>query len=434
MGRYKLIHLLLLALGVLIPLNVWSLPHLPHPNLPGRFVRFNELDQCPKLSKRETPKSAKEVRPDDIRVVMALGDSISAGLLARPARSSPSSHTFPQISFLPKSVDIQEYRGVSYPIGADPGAVTIPNILSHFISSSSDGRSEQVQGGSTGHHPPVACLQGFGVRGCMPRPDEDGLNAAISGSVSSSLIRQVEDYLLPKLLELDLPKKGEWVYLNLGIGANDICAFCLSPNITLSGDFPFARELGSPGSPKQFANDIRTAINTLRPHIPHLIVNIIGLLRVSSLYRLTLKTPYCQPPLLPHIPHLPLECGCAMIPGPAGDWTRRKMDELGEDYDEAVLELVREWEQEGDEGFGVIWQPGSAIDLENYPIKALSPLDCFHPSEAAHQRVAAGFWNRLTLSLEEKYQPIKWDDEIWVRCLEEDDRFPIGMVSESLQT
>ena len=43
-------------------------------------------------------------------------------------------------------------------------------------------------------------------------------------------------------------------------------------------------------------------------------------------------------------------------------------------------------------------QPGAAIDLAHWPIEALSPVDCFHPSEKAHQRVAAGFWNRLTLS------------------------------------
>lgn len=44
-------------------------------------------------------------------------------------------------------------------------------------------------------------------------------------------------------------------------------------------------------------------------------------------------------------------------------------------------------------------QPGAAIDLEHWPVEALSPVDCFHPSEAAHQRVAAGIWNRLTMSL-----------------------------------
>lgn len=31
------------------------------------------------------------------------------------------------------------------------------------------------------------------------------------------------------------------------------------------------------------------------------------------------------------------------------------MDELGEAYDEAVLEIVREWEKEDDEHFGAIW-------------------------------------------------------------------------------
>lgn len=66
--------------------------------------------------------------------------------------------------------------------------------------------------------------------------------------------------------------------------------------------------------------------------------------------------------------------------------------------------------------------------------------------------MAAGIWNRLTLSLvrlllslwqikeliafnlqEEKYLPISWDDEIMVRCLEEDDRVSVGMVSESFR-
>lgn len=50
-----------------------------------------------------------------------------------------------------------------------------------------------------------------------------------------------------------------------------------------------------------------------------------------------------------------------------------------------------------------IRQPGKTVDLENWPIEALSPVDCFHPSEKAHQRVAAGFWNRLTMSLVSGY-------------------------------
>lgn len=367
--RYSPVAQFLLVL-VLIPVNCWSLPpHLPKPQLPGKLVPFSRLHECPSLRPRVYPTVAKDVRPDDFRVIMALGDSITAGLLARGSRSS-----------------------------------------------------KEITGSSKGKHPPVTCLNGWGIKGCAERPEEDGLNAAVSGSVSAGLLRQVEDFILPRLKDMEI-RKEDWKFVNLGIGANDICSFCLYPNIT---DIDFS------GSPKRFAKDIKHAVNALRKNVPNIIVNIIGLFRVSAIYKLTLKDPYCQPPLFPYpIPHFPLECSCALLPGPTGDWTRQKMDELGEAYDEAVLEIVREWEKEGDEHFGAIWQPGTAIDLPNYPITALSPIDCFHPSEASHQRMAAGIWNRLTLNLEEKYLPISWDDEIMVRCLEEDDRVSVGMTSES---
>lgn len=44
-------------------------------------------------------------------------------------------------------------------------------------------------------------------------------------------------------------------------------------------------------------------------------------------------------------------------------------------------------------------QPGSAVDIANYPIEAVSDVDCFHPSSDAHGRLAAGFWNRYHLDL-----------------------------------
>lgn len=121
---------------------------------------------------------------------MALGDSITAGLLARGSRSSSASsapsQVDPQRPLLP-FLDIQEYRGLSYPIGSDPGAITIPEILRHFSPS-----AKEIPGSSKGKHPPVTCLNGWGIKGCGERPEEDGLNAAVSGSVSAGLLRQVE--------------------------------------------------------------------------------------------------------------------------------------------------------------------------------------------------------------------------------------------------
>lgn len=74
--------------------------------------------------------------------------------------------------------EFQEWRGVSYAIGADHGALTFPNILAHYTNST---------GSSTGHHPTV-CI-GAESGGCHPR--SDGMNGAVSGSIAASLVGQV---------------------------------------------------------------------------------------------------------------------------------------------------------------------------------------------------------------------------------------------------
>nr|XP_018266174.1 uncharacterized protein I303_00143 [Kwoniella dejecticola CBS 10117]OBR88332.1 hypothetical protein I303_00143 [Kwoniella dejecticola CBS 10117] len=381
-------------------------------DLPGKFVPFSQLSECPILPPRKAPKNAKDVRPDDFKVVAALGDSITAALLARGSRDDSHLHFLSRTRVQPQK--IAEWRGLSYATGSDENAITIPNILKHY--------SPNLTGTSTGRHPPISCLgMGWDI-GCGLHPAEDGLNAAISGSLAVGLLSQVRDYLIPKMIELGVQDE-DWKYVNIGIGANDVCAYCLTPNSTI---FPMS------GTPKQFARNIQKAVNELRLHVPNIIVNIVGLLRVSDIYELTLKDPYCRTPGLP-LPHLALECSCALLPGPAGDYTRQRMDEQGKAYDEAVLEVIREWEEEDDPSFGAIWQPGTAVDLKNYPIEALSKIDCFHPSEMSHQRVAVGLWNRLTLSYEDKFRPIPWEEEPLIRCLEEDDRIRIGEITKHLR-
>lgn len=93
------------------------------------------------------------------------------------------------------------------------------------------------------------------------------------------------------------------------------------------------------------------------------------------------------------------ECSCALLPGPAGDLARKRIDQLAIAYNEAIMDIIRGWEEEGDEKLGVMYQPGEAVDLARWPKEALSEVDCFHPSADAHRRVGAGFWNRMTLSL-----------------------------------
>lgn len=96
-------------------------------------------------------------RTDDFAVVMALGDSITAGLFARPSKLPDhyDSKRKPQhqkpFKYSPDRIPLQseesdaetlllpgfeEYRGRSYATGADLGAVTIPNVRNSLLETS----------------------------------------------------------------------------------------------------------------------------------------------------------------------------------------------------------------------------------------------------------------------------------------------------------
>jgi len=67
------------------------------------------------------------VLPQDIKVVMAMGDSITAGF-----------------GILGLDGGLDEYRGLSGPIGGDTDAVTIPNFIKYY--------NPTVIGASVGQH------------------------------------------------------------------------------------------------------------------------------------------------------------------------------------------------------------------------------------------------------------------------------------------
>lgn len=70
-------------------------------------------------------------RPDEISVIMAVGDSITAGLFARPASDDSSVSKVPGDSnqhFFPGIKGFEEFRGVSFSTGGDEDAVTLANV------------------------------------------------------------------------------------------------------------------------------------------------------------------------------------------------------------------------------------------------------------------------------------------------------------------
>ncbi|KAI9243289.1 hypothetical protein EDC94DRAFT_71258, partial [Helicostylum pulchrum] len=83
------------------------------------------IDKCPTLIPRNPPTNVNDLRVDDIKVIGALGDSITAGLGIKGFNKSPNI-----IGNLLSA--IQEYRGLSYSAGGDEDAFTIANYIKYY--------------------------------------------------------------------------------------------------------------------------------------------------------------------------------------------------------------------------------------------------------------------------------------------------------------
>ncbi|KAG8904239.1 hypothetical protein FRB99_002059 [Tulasnella sp. 403] len=372
------------------------------PPITGKFVR--NLTQCPPLPPRGSPpKNVHDLsqiclrapttfrRPDDFSVVMAVGDSITAGAFAEGIRQDIVT-------------SFAEWRGVSYAGGGDPGAMTVPNLIKHYNNT--------VRGGSVGRNlVPEVC---FGPI-CSPtgwNSEVDRFNAARSGAMAQNLLHEIRDYLVPQLRYHNI-SDADFKYMSFQVGSNDLCQWCLVSEVPSKAPFP--------GSPGVFEAQVTEALGYVRQHVPNTVVNLVGVFKVSAIYNLTKHHgEYCSKPAS-KLPHYSIGCACALSDGPVGDRNRWEMDKLQDLYNERLLRIVKKYQELNDPSFAVLWQP-AVIPLERYPIEAVSDVDCFHPSTANHQRLAAGIWNRLTLGSTERSMELDWTEDIWLRCLEADDR------------
>jgi phospholipase B1 len=126
--------------------------------------------------------------------------------------------------------DIFEWRGLSYAAGGDRGALTFPNLLSHYT---------RLVGMSYGRHPVLCVGEGEGCH-----PPSDGLNGAVSGSIATSLLGQAQGELhvpmtahtdlVPRYKALSGRARAGWTYVNLAIGANDIVRLLSSHKVQLT--------------------------------------------------------------------------------------------------------------------------------------------------------------------------------------------------------
>ncbi|RKP06759.1 hypothetical protein THASP1DRAFT_18042 [Thamnocephalis sphaerospora] len=356
-------------------------------------LNASHIGECPQLPKRlDEPKHIGDLRVDDIRVFMALGDR--QVLLFSARRSSAADMPCPQ------------HHGRIFRQGQDPGAVTLPNAFLHY-------RKDQI-GASVGKRLANICY-GPLCPVTIHSPSIDRLNAAQSGAMAQNLRREFE-YLVDQLrANKNINYEKDWKFLNLQIGSNDLCLACTALG---SGDGML--------SPDDYEMHIRTVLQLVRINIPRVYVNLMGNFKVSEVYQVYWSDeclPCCSR-VLHRIPGVNLECACAMQGGSVGETLRARMDQRMREYNERLRRIYSDYRSVADPQFAIGLQVFDT-NLLSFPDGALSNFDCFHPSEMTHGYIAKTIWNGLTLSQAERPTSISYDSKLRVRCPTANDRLRI---------
>ncbi|KAI8908993.1 hypothetical protein EDD86DRAFT_191129 [Gorgonomyces haynaldii] len=342
------------------------------------LVAAASIQDCPSLTPRASkPSSIRDVRIDDIKVVAAIGDSITAGFGAAGLKNpnNPISLT-----------TLFEQRGLSFAIGGDDNAVTVPNFMKRY--------NPDIVGASVGEHIANIC---YGLI-CPPfqyRPSYDKFNAARSGSLAFNLDNQV-DWLMGEMYwNNKVDWNNDYKLIHLLIGANDLCLGCdpILGNTVLSAD--------------GFENEIRKVVYKIKSRIPKVILNVKNIFNVSQVWDLTKDEPYCK---TLRALGLQLECACAFQDNALGKLNRQKMDNLAQAYNQRLEKLRAEYLNDKQQDFLFVLDPlVKNAAVREFPTNYISNVDCFHPGLKAHELLAVGTWNNLFKPYNQKASTVPID-------------------------
>nr|XP_020469689.1 phospholipase B1, membrane-associated [Monopterus albus] len=293
------------------------------------------------------PTSVHELRPGDIKVVAALGDSVTAG-------NGVGAKTDNLL------LVIKEYRGLSWSIGGDENITTVttlPNILRQF-NPSLTGFSEGIGGKDS----PKAFL-----------------NQAVPGAKSGDMVQQVRILMDKMKNDSRIDFHNDWKVITMFIGGNDICDFCIDSAIH---------------SPSNVINRVRQALDILHREVPRAIVNLVEVFNTVLLRDLHRdKTLGCPTWLVQ------LFCSCIVKPKD-GSYELQKLNEFNRGYQRAMQELIDSGRYDTHNNFTVVLQPffrDVVLPLleDGRPDRSYFTPDCAHLSQKAHTAMARALWNNM---------------------------------------
>ncbi|XP_056873577.1 phospholipase B1, membrane-associated-like [Takifugu flavidus] len=306
----------------------------PNPNWGSDF-------SCVNLAASQTvPTSVHKLRPADITVVAALGDSVTVGTAAK------SKNLF-ELN--------RKYKGVSWSIGGDnmlESVTTLPNILKKFNPS----------------------LKGFSKD---KFPKQNGLNMAVAGAKASETLQQAKDLIKAMKENKDINFENDWKLVTIFTGGKDLCEYCTDQNNL---------------SPKNYSQSLMLTLDMLFAEMPRVLVNVVQLMEIHLLKTVKRNTLGCS--LLQRT-----SCPCVVN----ADETSPELQEIkrvNHEYQVEIQHLISGNRYDGKDDFAVVLQPFLQTSfIPNIGVGEVDTsffsVDCFHISERAHAEMAIALWNNM---------------------------------------
>ncbi|XP_076815182.1 phospholipase B1, membrane-associated-like [Clavelina lepadiformis] len=289
------------------------------------------------------PTTVHQLRPQDIDVVGAMGDSLTAANGADAATA---------VGIL------TEYRGLSWTIGGEETlatSITLPNILRKF--------NPKVKGYSVG----------------SSYMDRDlWFNAAVAGARARDMSNQATDLVRRMKTDNRTNYENDWKLVTIFIGGNDLCALERDPN---------------GASPETYFNELKKGLDILHRELPRTLVNVVDILEI---YLLPLvsdgfgSTNVCR--LLQRT-----FCGYIVTANAA---EMENIREINKRYQTLVEDYILSGAYDTRDDFTVVLQPFLRDTVlpytEDGQVDAtyFAP-DCFHFSTKGHAMGAINLWNNM---------------------------------------